>query len=228
MRCSRPFALAGGGAALMTSLMGPGALRADHYRADGTVMPRAHLTVMTQAATRLFGGGLSTSTAHWRVADGAFLELLNEPVVPFAHADCDLRTTLEIAPSARVASLDLVSLTARTPCVLRSRLQITVAQRYVVHDRFELRREPLEGSLAIGTFVFCDPADSTSGAALFEAVEAIETTGVRIGIGRPRCGGLFARIIAAHPWAVRETLHRIRAAVFSAAGLPSEVPRGLP
>jgi urease accessory protein UreH len=211
----------------MTAVMGPGAIRADRYRADGTVRRDAHVLVAAQAATRLFGGGeASASVACWRVEDGALLELINEPVVPFANADCDLRTTLEIAPTARVVLLDLVALCADTPCVLRSCTRVMLNERLVVHDQFKLRREGRSAPLAVGTFMFCDPAESTPHAALVAAVEGIEAAGVRVGIGRPRCGGLFVRVTAAQPWAAREALHRIRGAVLTAAALPSGAPRG--
>jgi urease accessory protein UreH len=219
-RCSRPFALAGGGLAVMTAVMGPGALRADSYRLEGTVRRDAHVSVSAQAATRVFGGGEpSTSVARWRVEEGAFLELINEPLVPFAGAQCDLRTTIAIAPSARLALLDVAWLGADTPCVVRSCTQVSVAGRRVVHDRFELRREAGSAALAVGTFVFCDPADATPPGALFAAVDRIESVGVRIGVGKPRCGGVFVRVIAAQPWAARETLHRIRAAALAAANV---------
>jgi urease accessory protein UreH len=211
----------------MTAMMGPGALRADRYRLDGTVRRDAHMSVAAQAATRVFGGGeASTSVARWRVDDGAFLELINEPLVPFAGAQCDLSTAIEIAPTARLAMLDVVWLGADTPCRVRSFTRVSVEGRPVVHDRFELLRAAGNAALAVGTFVFCDPADAAPPGALVAAVEQIDGVGVRIGVGRPRCGGLFVRAVAAQPWAARDTLHRIRAAALAAAGLPSSRPRG--
>lgn len=211
----------------MTAVMGPGSLRADRYQADGILRHDAHVVVTAQAATRVFGGGKgSASNVRWTVEDGAFLELINEPVVPFANADCALHTTIEIAPTGRVAFLDLVSLRTDTPCLLRSCTQLLVSGRLAVHDQFELRREAEDPALTVGVFAFCDPAESTSHASLVAAVDHVELTGVRIGIGRPRCGGLFVRVTAARPWAARDTLHRIRDAALVAAGLPAGRPRG--
>jgi urease accessory protein UreH len=208
--------------------MGPGALRADRYRVDGLVRRCANVAVTAQAAARVFGGGAaSVSVTRWGVEGDAFLELINEPLVPFADADGDLTTTIELAPTARLALLDVIWTGADTPCTLRSSMEVNVDGRPVVHDRFELRRAAGDAALAMGTFVFCDPAEATPHGVLAAAVGQIEGAGVRIGVGKPRCGGLFVRVLAAQPWAARDVLHRIRAAVLAAAGLPSSRPRGL-
>ncbi|HEY0798739.1 MAG TPA: urease accessory protein UreD [Candidatus Baltobacteraceae bacterium] len=209
----------------MTSLLGPGAIRDDHFHAHGVVESDAHLLVTAQAATRLLGGS-SSALSSWRVAAGAFLEIVNEPLVPSGGAVCELRTTIDLAPTARVALLDVVSFSPAVPCRLRSQTLISLGGRAIAHDHFAITRERDEESCAVGTYVFCDPSNRVSLEPLAAKLSGFERPDVRVGAGSLRGGGVLVRVLGPGPWAVRAALHGVRAVILKAAELPAASPRG--
>ena len=82
---------------------------------------------------------------------------------------------------------------------------------------------------ALGTLLFCTTRlDAEMHAALLTELDAAAETfeDVRIGIGRPRYGGVAVRILGSGTWHVRAALHALRRIVLAHAGHAE--PRTLP
>lgn len=79
-----------------------GVLQGDRYAMDFAVGPGACAHVTTQAATKIHEMDANHASQAQEIAldDGAYLEYLPEPVIPFARSRFLTRTRIEIAPTA--------------------------------------------------------------------------------------------------------------------------------
>jgi len=82
--------------------MGDGMVQGDRYRLDLDCQPGSAVHFTTQAATKLYRmeQNFATQLVNLRAGDGAFLEYLPEPVIPFRDARFYQRLHLTLAPTA--------------------------------------------------------------------------------------------------------------------------------
>lgn len=86
---------------IMISTSG-GILQGDRYAIDITLEPDARAHVTTQAATKVqeMDANYATMTQDITLADGGYLELLPEPIIPYRHSRYVSRTRLRVAETA--------------------------------------------------------------------------------------------------------------------------------
>jgi urease accessory protein UreH len=196
-RCSRPFAMPSGGARLVTMQLGPGYVRGDRFACAGRVGARAELTMSPQAATRALGrGDESLATARWHVGAGATLRLLGEPLVLYSGTRHRAETEIELEPEATLVYLDVVVASGEFESVT-TRLRVHTGERLLLHDALSLTPERLHGAVGSAFVVGGTLARSTEAASFAAADVAAHAASlrfdVRIGVGRPACGGLSVR-----------------------------------
>lgn len=189
-RSSRAFD-DGAGTRIVVSTLGPGSLGGDNLRIEGTVGPRAHLIVTGQSATRVYGPGISRYVARWTVAEGATLELRNEPLLLFADAAYDARTEITLAHDARLLNVECVAAAERGPVYAQVVTTIRREGRLALRDAVRLDEHLLCG--AVGTL-------TGFGGRLRDFDEP------SAGIGTTRLGGTFVRMQAQSVWAMQQRL----------------------
>ncbi|MFJ5921715.1 urease accessory protein UreD [Kitasatospora sp. NPDC092948] len=83
---------------------GGGVAQADRYRIDVHAGPGSRVHLTTQAATKVFRmeQDYASQLVHLRADEGAYLEYLPDPVIPFRDARFYQRTTVTVAPGATV------------------------------------------------------------------------------------------------------------------------------
>lgn len=83
---------------------GDGLVQGDRYRVDVDCAPGSAVHLTTQAATKVFGAkeSIATQLVNLNVGDGAVLEYLPDPVVPFRRSRLFQRTRLTVAEDATV------------------------------------------------------------------------------------------------------------------------------
>jgi urease accessory protein UreH len=175
--------------------VGPGSLSGDVLRIEGSVHRGAHLIVESQSATKVYGPGISRYEARWTVAEGATLELRNEPLLLFGEAAYVANTEIALAPDARLSMRECVARAEDAPSTARIMTIVRVGGRLALRDAMQLNDAAL-ATQAIGTLV-------GFGGAL---AELRDQTGVRIGIGTTLCDGTFLRVTGRRAWDVRATL----------------------
>lgn len=84
--------------------MGDGLVQGDRYRIELDCAPGAAVHVTTQAATKLYrmDDNFATQIINLRVGDGAYIEYLPDPVIPFRDARFYQRIRLIVAHTASV------------------------------------------------------------------------------------------------------------------------------
>jgi urease accessory protein len=89
---------------LFLQQFGDGLVQGDRYRIDVDCGPHSTTHITTQAATNVFRAlqSFATQLVNLRVADGAFLEYLPDPVVPFRGSRMFQRTRVTVHPEATV------------------------------------------------------------------------------------------------------------------------------
>jgi urease accessory protein len=89
---------------LFLQQFGDGLVQGDRYRIDVDCGPGSATHITTQAATNVFRAShnFATQLVNLRVAEGAVLEYLPEPVVPFRGSRLFQRTCLTVDPQATV------------------------------------------------------------------------------------------------------------------------------
>jgi urease accessory protein len=89
---------------LFVQQFGDGLVQGDRYRIDLDCGPNSATHITTQAATNVFRArhNFATQLINLRVADGAVLEYLPDPVVPFRGSRLFQRTCLTVHPRATV------------------------------------------------------------------------------------------------------------------------------
>nr|WP_202524274.1 urease accessory protein UreD [Kitasatospora sp. SID7827] len=83
---------------------GGGIAQADRYRIDVRCGPGTRVHLTTQAATKVFRmeQDYASQLVHLTADDGAYLEYLPDPLIPFAGSRFHQRTTVTAAPGATV------------------------------------------------------------------------------------------------------------------------------
>lgn len=89
---------------LFLQQFGDGLVQGDRYRIDVDCGPGSATHITTQAATNVFGArhNFVTQLVNLQVADGAVLEYMPDPVVPFRGSRLFQRTTVTVDPGATV------------------------------------------------------------------------------------------------------------------------------
>jgi urease accessory protein len=89
---------------LFLQQFGDGLVQGDRYRIDVDCGPGSATHITTQAATNVFRArqNFATQLVNLRVADGAVLEYLPDPVVPFRGSRLFQRTCVTVDPGATV------------------------------------------------------------------------------------------------------------------------------
>jgi urease accessory protein len=89
---------------LFLQQFGDGLVQGDRYRIDVDCGPDTATHITTQAATNVFKArhNFATQLVNLRVADGAVLEYLPDPVVPFRGSRLFQRTCVTVDPGATV------------------------------------------------------------------------------------------------------------------------------
>jgi urease accessory protein len=89
---------------LFLQQFGDGLVQGDRYRIDVDCGPDSSTHITTQAATNVFRArhNFATQLVNLRVADGAVLEYLPDPVVPFRGSRLFQRTCVTVDPEATV------------------------------------------------------------------------------------------------------------------------------
>jgi urease accessory protein len=84
--------------------MGDGMVQGDRYRLDLDCAPGSAMHFTTQAATKLYRmeRNFASQLVNLRAGDGAFVEYLPDPVIPFRDARFYQRVNLTVAPTASV------------------------------------------------------------------------------------------------------------------------------
>ena len=81
-----------------------GVLSGDHLELRATLSPGVRAQITTTGATRIYrrraGTGPSTCAAHFELGSGSLLELLPDPVIPYASSACAQHTTVDLATGA--------------------------------------------------------------------------------------------------------------------------------
>jgi len=90
--------------------MGDGLVQGDRYRIDLDCAPGSAVHVTTQAATKLYrmDHNFATQMVNLRAGDGAYVEYLPDPVIPFRNARFYQRIRLMVAPTASVILGDIL------------------------------------------------------------------------------------------------------------------------
>ncbi|MFC8719200.1 urease accessory protein UreD [Kitasatospora sp. NPDC057198] len=83
---------------------GGGVAQADRYRIDARCGPGTRVHLTTQAATKVFRmeQDYASQLVHLTAGDGAYLEYLPDPLIPFRGSRFHQRTTVTAAPGATV------------------------------------------------------------------------------------------------------------------------------
>jgi urease accessory protein UreH len=202
--------------------LGPGYVRGDRFACSGSVGALAELDMVTQAATRALGrGDESSATAQWRVGAGGTLRLLGEPLVLYDFARHRTTTDVELELGATLAYVDVIA-ASRPFASVATRLRIFAGDRLLVHDALHLTPERLRGAVGSAFFVcVAETAHSDErelAAADSAAIGAAVRHGVRIGIGRPACGGVSVRAVGAGAASVHAALLEVLARVAPRSG----------
>jgi urease accessory protein len=84
--------------------MGDGLVQGDRYRIDLDCAPGSAVHFTTQAATKLYRmhDNFATQIVDLRAGDGAYVEYLPDPIIPFRDARFYQRTRLKLAATASV------------------------------------------------------------------------------------------------------------------------------
>jgi urease accessory protein UreH len=207
-RCSRAFR-DGDAMRVVCSQLGPGVVRGDRVTTEGRLHAGAHLIVTQQTATRLLGGGAaSEAQATWRLDDGAFLELLGEPLVGNPGARYEATTNVELATGARVLSCEY----ACVPADSRVRLRTSVRRggREILYDAYDAESA---APFVTGTLAYAGIDASRAAEAVARLDAASDAcAGVRVGVGAlPE--GVLARVLGTEVWQVRAALLALRASL---------------
>jgi len=119
LKIARPFARADGGLDVCVMEVSPGLLAGDHYQLDWRVGVGARVHIRTQSHLRVHPAGIAAdadapgrgATQHQQLQVGrdALVELLPEPVVPFAGADFRGSTQVLLEEGAVAIVADVAS-----------------------------------------------------------------------------------------------------------------------
>ena len=213
--------------ALVVQVVNPtaGILAGDRLESQIAVDPEAALVVTTPSASRVFQmrGGAAECHQHFVVADGGWLEVMPEPLVPHRGSRYHQVTTLDIAPTGGAFFVDQLmpgrighgeAWAWERLCL---ELKVRVGGELVLQERLDQAGESLRaaaelfGSGATACFANAVLLGSTNGdSAWRQELAALHTDGVWLGVSTLRSGGWSIKLVARDAVRLRETLWATR------------------
>ena len=113
LKVAKPFAQEDGGLSICVMDCSPGLLNGDRQEIDCFLEPHAKLCLHMQAALKLHpsrvADGVSEQLSRFHVAQGALLEFLAEPVIPFAGARFHGRTIVEMEAGGAAVFSEIIT-----------------------------------------------------------------------------------------------------------------------
>ncbi len=148
LKVIRAFPLAHGGALVHVHNLSGGVLGGDHLQLTVEVEPEAYAQLTSTSATRLYRSRPSApcaiQTSEVRVAQGALLEYLPDPIIPFAGSRYLQQTRIVLADGAGLFWWETIA-PGRTACgelfaydLLQTDFTITALNRPVAIERYKL------------------------------------------------------------------------------------------
>lgn len=138
-----------GAAHLQLATLGPGMLAGDAFALAGSLGPEATLVVNAQMATPIFAGaGATVATTSWRVAEGATLCAIGQPLVPAAASTSTLRTEIDVCADGCAIVAETLVVTA--DAALRSTVVARIDDVLALRDAVALPAVGVRGE-AVGT-----------------------------------------------------------------------------
>lgn len=222
---SKPYWDADAGT-LLVQVVNPtaGILEGDFLESDIAVEKGAALLVTTPSASRVFKmtGGSAECRQHFTVANGGWLEVLPEPLVP--HRGCRYRQTtkVEVEPGGGLFFADLLMsgrVAHRGEAWVWDKLcletEVRLGGELILRERFEQSGEDLK---ALATLAGSGPKACFGNAVLvgegeapwLPAVAALHGDGVWLGVSALRRGGWSIKFVAADSIRLRKTLRDLR------------------
>jgi urease accessory protein len=222
---SKPYWDADAGV-LLVQVVNPtaGILEGDSLESDISVTRGASLLVTTPSASRVFKmrDGSAACRQHFKVADGAWLEVMPEPLVP--HRGCRyLQTTkIEVERGGGLLFVDLLMpgrVAHRGEAWAWDRLcletEVRLGGELVLRERFDTAGSELE---ALATLAGSGPKACFGNAILIADgepawltdVAALHGEGVWLGVSALRAGGWSIKWVASDSVKLRATLKRLR------------------
>jgi urease accessory protein len=216
---------------LLVQVVNPtaGILAGDRLESSIAVGADAALLVTTPSASRVFKmkDGTAACRQHFAVADGGWLEVMPEPLVP--HRGCSYRqsTRIEAAPGGEVFFADVL-VCGRVAhgetwgwAKLCLEIDVRLGGELILRERFahtgaELRAlAALAGSGPSACFAnaVLIAAGSESDAAWQSAIAALHGDGLWVGVSRLRRGGWSLKFVAPDTVRLRRGLRAARAAL---------------
>jgi urease accessory protein len=144
---------------VFTSTFGGGLVDRDHISMEIDIGAGAMALVSTQASTKVYRSRHGTvSTVHARIASGALLALLPDPVVCFANARYRQEQRFDLADDANLVVVDWMTAGRRAAGErwlfdeYVARLFVSHGRRRLVHDVLALRAEDGDVSSRLGRY----------------------------------------------------------------------------
>ena len=216
--------------ALLVQVVNPtaGILAGDEFTSNIAVQRDAALLVTTPSASRLFQmrGGEAECRQHFAVADGGWLEVMPEPLVPHRGARYHQTTSIDVDAGGAIFFVDQLMPgrvghgEAWAWDRLHLELTVRVAGELVLRERLNqtgaelLRQAEFAGSGATACFanaVLIDPSFAQSGEPSWRReVSALHTAGLWLGVSALRAGGWSIKLVARDGMELRAALGKVR------------------
>jgi urease accessory protein len=195
----------------------------DRLHLDVALAAGADLCLSTPSATRLQGDTLSVQTAHYAVAQDAFLESIPDLLIPHPRAMHRQHTAIDLAPGAGAILAETLApgrVARGERHVYRSialRLEVSVQGRPVLHDAATLepaQADPaMEGALGcegyVGTLFALAPGGRHEELAASIAAALATVPGIYGGASPLACGhGAVARVLAGEAPSLRAAMYQ--------------------
>ena len=202
-----------------------GVLRGDRLEADISVQPGAHAIVTTPSATKLYRADRlsAESRTRLRVAAGATLEYLPEPLIPYAGSWYVEHLTMDVEAGGRLLFWEILSpgRGARGELfdyeLLGFRLDVREGGAVLLRERVDLRpsREKLP-ALSMGEETHYGMLLAIGGdSGCLEAAIREELGTDRAGVSRLRGSGLVVKALAKGTRCLESLFRRIRERVLT-------------
>jgi len=205
-----------------------GILAGDALRSEVTVEAGAAVLISTPSATRIFkmdDGGAATSTQHWQVAAGGWLEVMPEPLVPHRGSRFHQETTVEAETGAGLLLIDqlMPGRLAHGEAWQWERLvlglTVRVGGELILRERFDQSGAALKAlsefhatgpEACFANLLLVLPEVDAAPAWRAEA-QRLHAEGVWLGVTALRGSAWSLRIVAPGPIRLRDTLASVRA-----------------
>jgi urease accessory protein len=202
---------AGRAAWIVTSSLGGGLVDGDHTALDVEIDAGATAVITTQASTKAYKGATSQRVAI-RVGEGATALVVPDPVVPYRGARLVQETRIELAPTASLVLIDVltcgrVAYGERWAAAIDATLAISRGA-LLLHDRIRIDGAgAMREYEALATVILLGPLAKHAGS----------TTGVLLA-SSPLGDGVMFRLAAAHVEQAIRSVRELAREACSAAG----------